>query len=52
MNRRRGVYAAAAIRRARHGVWPLAAPVPAPPAQIEGDRVEAMVPVAFFINCR
>jgi len=26
--------------------------VPAPPAQIEGDRVEAMVPVAFFINRR
>lgn len=30
----------------------LAAPVPAPPAQIEGDPVEVMVPVAFFINRR
>lgn len=27
-----------------------AAPVPAPPAQIEGDPVEVMVPVAFFIR--
>lgn len=28
----------------------LAAPVPAPPAGIEGDPVDAMVPVAFFIR--
>ncbi|QCW26404.1 energy transducer TonB [Lysobacter enzymogenes] len=30
----------------------LAAPVPAPPAQIQGDPVEVMVPVAFFIRGR
>jgi len=28
----------------------LAAPVPAPPAGIEGDPVDVMVPVAFFIR--
>ncbi|UZW58450.1 energy transducer TonB [Lysobacter enzymogenes] len=30
----------------------LAAPVPAPPAQIQDDPVEVMVPVAFFIRGR